>query len=255
MKRPLIGLPACVKPVDGSPFHVAGDKYLRAVAEAANGLPVILPALADILDPAETLDHLDGLLLTGSPSNVHPSRYGQNASEIAEPYDEARDRLTFPLIAAALERGLPVFAICRGLQELNVACGGSLYPRVHEIEGRDDHRRPKDASTDVQYGPRHGVTLEPGGLLSRLLEGPEATVNSLHWQAVERLGEGLQVEALAPDGTVEAFSMPKAKGFVLAVQWHPEYRATENPVSLRLFAAFAEACQRYQAARRTPQTA
>lgn len=244
--KPLIGLPACMRSLDGQPFHTIGDKYVRAVALAADAVPVMLPSLGDLLDLPTVLDNLDGIMLTGSPSNVHPLRYGQEATPEHAPHDEARDATTLPLIDAVLTRGLPLFAICRGMQELNVALGGTLHPRVHELPGRIDHRRPPSDELDVQYAKRHRVALTEGGQLRHLLGGAaEIEVNSLHWQAVDRLAADLCVEATAPDGTIEAVRVAEAPGFALGVQWHPEYRVMEDPCSVALFQAFGEAARRH----------
>jgi putative glutamine amidotransferase len=241
MTLPLIGVSADCKPIDGRPFHAVGDKYVRAVSLAAGGLPVILPALGELHEARDWIERLDGLVLTGSPSNVHPRRYRAPATPAAEPFDEARDLTVLPLIEAALGAGLPLLAICRGMQELNVALGGTLHARVHEVGGRDDHRRPQSDDPDVQYGPKHAVLLHPGGGLERMLGTPRIEVNSLHSQAIDRLADRLAVEATAPDGTIEAVSVKDAPGFTLGVQWHPEYKVRENPVSMRIYAAFGEA--------------
>lgn len=254
--RPLIGVPACRKSIDGHPFHAVGDKYARAVAVAADGLPLLIPAMPELIDIDDVLERVDGLMLTGSPSNVHPEHYGREPRGEAEPYDIERDATTLPLIRAAIDSGVPLFAICRGMQELNVALGGTLHAPLHEVSGRFDHRRPQHESQDVQYGPRHTVEVAPDGVLAEILEAREIEVNSLHGQGVEEPAPSLKVEATAPDGTVEAVSLPGAKGFVLGVQWHPEYKAWENEVSMRLFRAFGSAAQAWAARRRrTPETA
>jgi putative glutamine amidotransferase len=247
--HPLIGVPACIKTIDGHAFHSAGDKYVRAILVAAECLPVVLPSFGDLYDLPDLVARLDGLLLTGSPSNVHPNRYGEAATPEAQPHDEARDATTLPLIHEALEQGLPLFAICRGFQELNVALGGTLHPRVHEIEGRRDHRRPQDPDVDVQYGPRHKVTFTSGGQLEALAGTSEAIVNSLHWQGINRLADGLEVEAIAEDGTVEGVRVDAATAFALGVQWHPEYKVRDNPFYTALFQAFGAAA-RERASRR-----
>jgi len=241
-RKPLIGLPACVRELDGQPFHVVGDKYVRAVAVAMDAVPVVLPSLGELLDIAGTLDGLDGILLTGSPSNVHPRHYRQAATADHEPYDLQRDASTLALIGAVLQRGMPLLAICRGLQELNVALGGTLHPRVHELPGRMDHRRPQSDDLDIQYGKRHSVRLTPGGQLQAIAGGAkEVEVNSLHWQGIDRLAPDLEVEAVAPDGTIEAVRVRDARSFALAVQWHPEYKVLEDPLSVALFRSFNEA--------------
>lgn len=241
--KPLIGLPACVKPQGGQDYHTIGDKYVRAVALASEGIPVMVPSLGPLLDPHAIVERLDGLVLTGSPSNVHPSRYGHPATPEHEPHDEARDATTLPLIEAALDAGLPLFAICRGHQELNVVLGGTLHPRVHEMAGRIDHRRPQHDDLDVQYGKRHEIRLDPEGLLATITGSSEIEVNSLHWQAIDRLADGLAVEATAPDGTIEAVRVAGARGFALGVQWHPEYKVLDDPVSTAIFRAFGRAAR------------
>ena len=242
--EPLIGVPADVKEITQQPFHAVGDKYLRAVALAAHGLPVVIPAFGELYDLSALVERLDGVLLTGSPSNVHPTHYGMVPTPEAEPHDEARDSTTLPLIQEVLKQGVPMLAICRGMQELNVALGGSLHARIHELPDRLDHRRPDHHELDVQYGPRHSISLKPGGAFQRLAGATELTVNSLHWQALDRVAPGLEVEAEAEDGTIEAVSVKDAKNFALGVQWHPEYRVLEDSFSTTLFAAFGAAARR-----------
>lgn len=247
---PIVGLPADAKRIDGHDFHVVGDKYARAVAVAAHAVPLLIPVFADLLREEEILGAVDGLLLTGSRSNVHPTHYGAAAHPHAEPYDEARDALTLPIIRAAIEQGVPLLAICRGFQELNVALGGTLHARVHEQPGRTDHRRPESDDPDVQYGARHLVRFTPGGVFARLAGRDEWLVNSLHWQAVDTLAPRLEVQAVAEDGTIEAVSVRDAPGFALGVQWHPEYRVLDDALSRSLFGAFGEAVRRRAATRR-----
>jgi len=237
---PLVGVPADTYSRAGFTYHQADGKYLRAVLEVAGAIPVIIPAL-DGLDPAAVVARLGGVLVTGAVSNVHPSRYGAPPSKAAEPHDEARDRGSLGLITAALAGGVPVLAICRGIQELNVALGGTLHAEVHEIEGRRDHRDPGDDDMDVRYGPRHEVRLDPGGMLARITGKTVLEVNSLHRQAIADLAPGLALEATADDGTIEAVRVSAAPAFALAVQWHPEYDAATNPDSGAIFRAFGRA--------------
>jgi len=251
---PLVGVPACVRDVDGQPFHTVGDKYVRALAISAGVAPLMIPSLGeDLVDLRRLLRGLDGLMMTGSPSNVHPSHYGLPETPEAEPFDRARDATTLALIRLALAEGVPLLAICRGYQELNVALGGTLHARVHEVAGRMDHRRPQHPELDVQYGPAHPVTLRPGGPLAAMaaaagIAGP-LMVNSLHWQGLDRLGDRLVVEAEAEDGTPEAVSVQGCRSFALGVQWHPEYKAWENPFSRQLFEAFGQAARARAAGR------
>lgn len=241
--RPLIGLPADRRMIGLHPFHAVGEKYARAVLDAAGGLPLLVPALAEELRLDELLERLDGLLFTGSPSNVEPHHYEGPPSHPGTLHDPARDATTLPLIRKAVQAGVPVLGICRGFQEVNVAFGGSLHQRVHEIPGHLDHRDDETQPLEVQYGPAHEVILEGGGVLRSLAGTERVTVNSLHGQGIERLGERLAVEARAPDGLVEAFRVEGAARFALAVQWHPEWRVMENPLSRALFAAFGAACR------------
>ncbi|HZT03902.1 MAG TPA: gamma-glutamyl-gamma-aminobutyrate hydrolase family protein [Steroidobacteraceae bacterium] len=241
--RPLIGLPADRRMLGLHPFHAVGEKYARAVLDAADGLPLLIPSLAEELRLDEVLERLDGLLFTGSLSNVEPHHYEGPPSHPGTLHDPARDATTLPLIRKAVRAGVPVLGICRGFQEINVAFGGSLHQRVHEIPGYMDHRDDESQPLEVQYGPAHDVVLEPGGLLRALAGVERARVNSSHWQGIERLGQGLAVEARAPDGLIEAFRVEDTARFALAVQWHPEWKPLDNPLSRALFAAFGAACR------------
>jgi putative glutamine amidotransferase len=239
--RPLIGIPADRRMVGAQPFHMVGEKYARAVIEAANAAPLLIPALAEELGFEELLERLDGLLFTGSPSNVEPHLYQGPPSAPGTLHDPARDATTLPLIRKAVQAGVPVFGICRGFQEMNVAFGGSLHQRLHEVPGHLDHRDDGSQPLEVQYGPAHDVTLEPGGVLRSLSAGDRIRVNSLHTQGIDRLGDELAVEARAPDGVIEAFRVRAAQHFALAVQWHPEWQVMANPFSRALFASFGQA--------------
>jgi putative glutamine amidotransferase len=259
--RPLVGISACLKENGrGGWHHTVGDKYIRAAVHAVGALPVLIPAIG--LEFAEEaamtaaldrlLDGLDGVLLTGSPSNVEPHHYEGEDSRPGTSHDPARDATTLPLIRHAIDRGVPLIAICRGLQEVNVALGGTLHQLVHEVPGRRDHRSPKAPDTDTNYSPAHDIDIVAGGLLERLLGMRRAVVNSLHAQGVDRLAPRARVEAVADDGQIEAFSIPDAPAFALALQWHPEHRVMENPVSRKLFDAFAAACRSRAVARLSP---
>lgn len=244
-------VPACNRVLGQHPFHVAGKKYVDAV-RLAGALPLIVPSV----EPQQIdtlLDLADGILLTGSPSNVHPQLYGEPVHDSKLPLDPGRDGWTLPLIARALERGIPLLGICRGFQEANVALGGSLFQAVQEQPGKMDHRAPEGESAERQYAPAHAVQVQAGGLMERWF-GPAAQlqVNSVHGQGINRLAPGLRVEALAPDGLVEAFSVEQAPAFSLCVQWHPEWLAADNPVSVTLLKAFGAACQAYRDTHRPP---
>ena len=237
----VVGLVTDRRVFDGMPVHQANDEYVTAVRDGVGALPLLIPSSEKPLPVADVLTAVDGLVFTGAPSNVAPSHYGSAARPGTE-LDEMRDATTLPLLRAAIAAGKPVLAICRGFQELNVALGGSLHQHVHEISGRLDHREPQDAATrDIEYAPAHPIAIIPGGQLARLSGLSKAMVNSLHHQGIDRLAEGLAVEAVAPDGQIEAVSMPGAKGFLLGVQWHPEWAFAGNPLSRAIFAGFGAA--------------
>ncbi len=251
-RTPLIGLPACVRELDGLDYHMAGGKYLRAVSEGAASVPVIIPSLdpaghsstdRGAADPGAFLDRLDGLFVTGSPSNIEPRHYGGPASAPGTSHDPARDAAVLPLIQGALDRRLPILALCRGIQELNVVLGGTLHQRIHDLPGRDDHRGPIELPVEQRYGPAHEVSLAAGGMLARLTGSSTLSVNSLHAQGIDRLAPGLVVEARAPDGTIEAVRLDEPGRFVIGIQWHPEWRFWESDFARALFGAFGDAAR------------
>lgn len=244
--RPLIGVVSDRRQVGDHFFHMVGEKYLRALVDGADGYPVALPSLAEGFDVLDILDRLDGLFLTGSPSNVEPKHYLGDPSRSGTWHDPERDVAALALIPAAIRAGMPVFAVCRGFQEINVAFGGTLHQHVHEVEGYRVHKENPDDPLDRQYAESHRVDFTEGGVLANATGQRSARVNSLHSQGIDRLGDGLAVEAVAEDGLVEAFRVENAPGFTLAVQWHPEWRATSNPVSMAVFGAFGDACRTYR---------
>lgn len=241
--KPLIGVPADRRVIEPHPFHMVGEKYLQALIRAADALPLMTPVMPDDVDIDELLAQFDGVFLTGSYSNVEPHHYDGEPSEEGTLHDPHRDAVALPLARRALECGVPVFAVCRGFQELNVALGGTLHQKVHEVTGYHYHLEHKDDPLDVQYGPSHPVNLVEGGLLHGLADSDSVMVNSLHAQGVARLADGVTVEAVADDGLIEAFRVDAAPGFNLAVQWHPEWRVMENDFSMAMFKAFGEACR------------
>lgn len=241
--KPLIGVPADRRVLDPHPFQMVGEKYLNALIKASDALPLITPVMPDDVDIDELLQQFDGIFLTGSYSNVEPHHYEGEPSEEGTLHDPQRDAVTLPLAKRALEQGVPLLAVCRGFQELNVALGGTLHQKVHEVAGYHNHLENKDDPLDKQYGPSHPVTLTEGGLLRQLVGSNRATVNSLHAQGVAKLASGVSVEAIADDGLIEAFRVDEVPGFALAVQWHPEWRVMENDVSKAIFKAFGDACR------------
>ena len=238
----VVGIPACAKTFEERVVYTTNPRVADVLLNAVGALPIAIPPVGEA--QIGVLDRIDGLLIPGSPSNVHPSHYGIGESLTPDRHDPARDATTLPLIRAAVARGLPVLAICRGIQELNVALGGTLLQNVHEIAGRSDHRGNGNGSIEVAYGPKHIVTVT--GALARIVGTDRIMVNSLHGQAVDQPGEGLIVNAVAEDGTIEAVSAPNAPGFVLGLQWHPEWRYADYPASIAIFRAFSEACRAHQ---------
>jgi putative glutamine amidotransferase len=241
--KPLIGIPADRRLLGLHPFHCVGEKYIEAVARAADAIPVLIPSLDALVPVEELLERVDGVFLTGSASNVEPHRYAGPASDAGTPHDPHRDAVTLPLIPLAVASGVPLLGVCRGFQEMNVAFGGTLWQKVHEVPGLTDHRENKEDPLEVQYGPAHEVELVPGGVLHRLAGSDRIQVNSVHGQGVQTLGGALEIEARAPDGLVEAFRVRDARDFAVAVQWHPEWQVMSNPFSHALFAAFGAAAR------------
>jgi putative glutamine amidotransferase len=244
-RRPLIGIPCCVRNVGEAAehdVHLVSEKYIRAVADGAGGQPLLVPALGAALDIADLLAQLDGLFITGSPSNVEPARYGGAPSRAGTLHDPQRDATTLPLLRQAIAAGVPVLAVCRGIQELNVALGGTLHQLIHEMPGRSDHRARPGTVEERYAHTAHSVRFTEGDLFAALAGCTELMVNSVHSQGIDRLAAGLTVEAIAPDGQIEAVR-GTADGFVVGVQWHPEFRFAELPFSRALFDAFGAACR------------
>lgn len=241
--KPTVLLPADIKQIGLHPFNAVGQKYVLAVAQAAEGLPLLIPAASEHIDLDQLIAMADGILLTGSVSNLHPSHFNQAVHDTTLPLDPARDALTLNLIRKAVKSGVPLLAICRGFQELNVAFGGSLHQAVHEVAGLNDHRSHKEESAETQYAPAHKVRLSANGKLAQIVGQIEMTVNSIHGQGIDRLADGLTVEATALDGLVEAISVDAASTFAFGVQWHPEWQVMKTPAYLALFKAFGAACK------------
>jgi putative glutamine amidotransferase len=248
-RKPVVALVADRKMIGAHPYHCVGEKYIDAVVDGAGCLAILIPALGTRQDFEHILETVDGFMFTGSVSMVDPARYAGPSLPEGQHLDVARDETAMPLMRMAIERGIPVFAVCRGFQEMNVVYGGSLLQKVHEVPGKLDHREDAAASLEVQYGPAHAVHFEAGGLIRKISGFDQFEVNSIHNQGVERLGSGLVAEAVAPDGLIEAFSVKDARAFALATQWHPEWKFASNPLSTSLFKAFGDDCRRYQASR------
>lgn len=246
MHHGIVAIPADIRAFDGYTWHAAPDQYIRAAVNGSGVLPLVVPALEDDTDIDMVLDRVDGVLISGSRTNVHPSLYGETETESHGPFDPARDRLTMALIRRTIERGIPLLAICRGIQELNVALGGSLATEIQELPGRMDHRKPQTENWDEAFAIRHSIKVKEGSCLAAILGNGEVQVNSLHRQAISSLAPRLTVEAVAEDGTIEAVSVIDAPGFAIGVQWHPEYWVGSDDVSDRIFGAFGQAVREHR---------
>ena len=223
--------------------HAGGAMNSEAVSQVSDCLPLLIPADPRLVSVEELLEACDGFLLTGGRPNVHPEEYGETWTEAHGAHDRARDAIALPLVRACVERGQPVFGICRGFQEVNVAMGGTLYPEIRDLPGRMNHRMPPDGTLEEKFALRHKVTLTEGGVFHRLFGAPEVMTNTLHGQGIKDAGKRIVIEGRAPDGTPEAIYVEGAPGFTLSVQWHPEWDAASDPVSRPLFEAFGTACR------------
>jgi len=250
MTQTIIAIPADIRAFDGYVWHATPAQYVEAAMTGAGAIPLLVPAFESGLDIDAVLDRVDGVLISGSRSNVHPSLYGEAETEAHGPFDLARDATSLELIRRAIDRAIPLLAICRGIQELNVALGGSLDTEIQALPGRMDHRRPVSDDTDESFAIRHGVRVAEGSCLAAIVGAGEVKVNSLHRQAISRLAPRLQVEATADDGTVEAVSVIDAPAFAIGVQWHPEYWVRQDAPSAAIFRAFGEATRTYAGSRR-----
>lgn len=249
--RPVVGIPTGLiyLPEHSIPQHSVGDRYIQAVRVASGVDPLLIPALADATDYGVLADRLDGLFLTGGRANVEPHHYGGPDFPEGEFRDSARDNTVLPLIRACIDRAVPIFGVCRGHQEINVALGGSLHYRVHVVDGKLDHRMPTEGDMDTRFALAHDLALTPEGGFAGLIGDTAIKVNSAHGQGIDRLAPGLKVEAMAPDGIVEGISVPDCGAFAVGVQWHAEHRWAEHRLSSALFKAFGRAA-RQRAARR-----
>lgn len=245
-KYPLIGIAACRSEDTNHPFNRTGEKYILAVLDPIGGTPIILPVFSETMNKPDYSDYIDGLLLTGSASNVRPSEYGGNPSVEGTKHDEARDSTVLPLIRSCLQKSIPILGLCLGIQELNVACGGTLHQRIFDLSDKFDHRMRRDVDDhERRYRPAHNIRIMGGGLLNKITNMDEVNVNSLHAQGINQLGKGLKVEAVASDGVIEAISTKNTEKFVLGVQWHPEWPRPINSFNTKIFRSFGDACQVY----------
>lgn len=249
MRLPLVAITSDIRFFENYTWHAAPQQYLQAALDSSGVLPLIVPSFGEAIDADSVLDAVDGLLVTGSKSNVHPSYYGIEPSAAHEPFDTDRDATSLPLIRRAIERGVPLLAICRGIQELNVALGGTLATEIQALEGRMDHRSPPSNEQDERFAIRHPIVIRPGSCLANIVNSDTIDVNSVHRQAIDQLAPGLQIEATAEDGTIEAVSVKNAKGFTVGVQWHPEYWVQTDDPSRKIFEAFGDAVREHSVRR------
>ena len=247
-RKPVVGVIGNAHRIENRfAVQVVGERNLRAIAEVAGALPLMFAGCPEITDVGALLEVVDGIVLTGARANVHPTRFNTKPDAKHEPYDIHRDEVALALSEACVARGMPLFGICRGLQEMNVAFGGSLHPEIRDLPGRINHRMARLETGEIHPDPnvifadRHEVTLVPGGAFAKILGCDKIRVNSLHGQGILEPGERVVVEGVADDGTIEAIRIADAPGFALAVQWHAEYDPQRNPVNRRLFQAFGEA--------------
>jgi putative glutamine amidotransferase len=255
MRKPVVGVIGNAYRIENRfATQMVGERNLRAVAEVSGALPLMFAGTPDITDVGALLDAVDGIVLTGARANVHPTRFNTEPHEKHEPYDIHRDEVALALSEACVARGVPLFGICRGLQEMNVAFGGSLHPEIREIPGRMNHRMPRLDNGEIHPDPlvifadRHEVTLAPGGAFAKILGCEKIKVNSLHGQGILEPGRRVVIEGVAEDGTIEAIRIADASGFALGVQWHAEYDPQRNPINRKLFEAFGEALAAHQRA-------
>jgi putative glutamine amidotransferase len=253
MARPVVGIIGNHMLInDEYPAHAGGTMNSEAVAEVSGAMPLLVPTDPRFVSVPELLDLCDGFVFTGGRPNVHPEEYGETETEAHGAFDRARDAITLPLIRALVERGQPFLGICRGFQEVNVALGGTLYPEIRDLPGRMNHRMPPDGTLEEKFALRHVVRFTEDGPFHRLFGATEVMTNTLHGQGIKAPGKRIVVDGHAPDGTPEAIYVEGAPGFTLSVQWHPEYRAANDPVSRPLFKAFGEAVAAWSESRRGP---
>ncbi|MFM4902267.1 gamma-glutamyl-gamma-aminobutyrate hydrolase family protein [Aeromonas hydrophila] len=242
-RKPVVLMTTGAQPRNGHAYQVMTHKYIKPLVEISGCVPLLVPTCCGTEDLAQYLDLADGVYLSGAGSNIDPALYGQENLTPEKQQDRDRDLFDIPLVRAALDRGLPILGICRGMQEINVALGGDIHQKVYSEPGYDDHREDADDPVDDQYGESHQVELVPGSWLAELMGQPSIPVNSLHGQGIKTLAKGLEPLAHAEDGLIEAIHAPTLSSFLLAVQWHPEWKASENPHSIKIFEAFGDACR------------
>lgn len=254
MSRPVVGIISNSHLINETyEVHAGGTMNSRAIADVSDCLPILIPSDPSLVSVAELMDLCDGFLLTGGRPNVHAAEYGEEHTEAHGDHDRGRDAITLPLVRECVARGLPVFGVCRGFQEVNVALGGTLYPEIRDLPGRMNHRMPPDGTLEEKFALRHTVKVTEGGPFHRLFGATEVLTNTLHGQGIKEPGKRIVIDGYAPDGTPEAIYVEGAPGFTLSVQWHPEWNAANDPVSRPLFQEFGRAVHSWAAARKGPQ--
>lgn len=253
MRRPVVGVIANSQIIDNRyAAQAVGERNLRAISDVAEAMPIMVSGGSDITDVAELLAIVDGILLTGGRANVHPSHFRTEPNPMHEPYDAERDAVALNLVQACVAQGVPIFGICRGFQEMNVAFGGTLHPEIRDLPGRMNHRMPRLENGEIHPDPtvifadRHEVRLRPGGVFAELIGKDVIRVNSLHGQGILEPGERVVIEGVAEDDTIEAIRIADAPGFAMGVQWHAEYDPQTNPINAALFKAFGAAIHDHQ---------
>lgn len=253
MARPVVGIISNSHLInDQYETHAGGKMNTAAVAEVSGCVPLLIPSDPRYVSVAELLEICDGFLLTGGRPNVHPEEYGEEPTPAHGDFDRCRDSITLPLVRACVERGQPVFGICRGFQEVNVAMGGTLYPEIRDLPGRMNHRMPPDGTIEEKFELRHIVKVTEGGPFHKMFGATEVMTNTLHGQGIKTAGQRIVIDGLAEDGTPEAIYVKDAPGFTASVQWHPEWNAAADPVSRPLFEAFGEAVHHWARGETTP---
>ena len=248
MSRPVVGVISNSHLINEEyAVHAAGTMNVHALSQVSGVVPIIIPAEPDLMNVEELMVTCDGFFFPGGRPNVHPEEYGEDVTDAHGTFERNRDRMTLPLIRACVSRGQPIMGVCLGFQEVNVAMGGSLYPEIRDLPGRDNHRMPPDGTLEEKFELRHEVTLTEGGPFHRLFGAQKVLTNTLHGQGIKMAGPRIVIDGHAPDGTPEAIYVADAPGFTLSVQWHPEWNADADPVSRPLFEAFGEACRSWAA--------
>ncbi len=253
MARPVIGIIGNGHLINDTYLvHGAGQMNSCAIARVTEGIPLIVPTDPGLVAIADLLEACDGFLFTGGRPNVHPEEYGEPETPAHGTFDRDRDAVALPLIRACVERGQPILGVCRGFQEVNVALGGTLYPEIRDLPGRNNHRMPPDGTLEEKFALRHEVTFTEGGPFHRLMGAQAVMTNTLHGQGIKEAGKRIVIDGVAPDGTPEAIYVQGAPGFTLSVQWHPEWNAADDPVSRPLFTAFGDAARAWAAQKHAP---